>query len=160
MYLFTRITMVLTDKRNRILISVVSQWMFFKCNNTIGQNSTLLIHEATMEDELAEEARTKMHSTTSQAIQMGRQMCAKYTVLTHFSQRYARLPRLSAHILHDNASVGVAFDNMQVQSGNFAVELNTVDWFLWFEMTYIVNRTLVIVLVNAILANSDGRLSP
>ncbi|XP_013143263.1 PREDICTED: ribonuclease Z, mitochondrial isoform X2 [Papilio polytes] len=82
---------------------------------TIGQNSTLLIHEATMEDELAEEARTKMHSTTSQAIQMGRQMCAKYTVLTHFSQRYARLPRLSAHILHDNASVGVAFDNMQIR---------------------------------------------
>ncbi|KPJ08310.1 Zinc phosphodiesterase ELAC protein 2 [Papilio machaon] len=82
---------------------------------TIGQNSTLLIHEATMEDELAEEARIKMHSTTSQAIHIGREMNAKYTVLTHFSQRYARLPRLSAHILHDNNSVGVAFDNMQIR---------------------------------------------
>ncbi|KAJ8727934.1 hypothetical protein PYW08_016319 [Mythimna loreyi] len=81
---------------------------------TIGQNSTLLIHEATMEDELADEARTKMHSTTTQAIEMGRRMCARYTVLTHFSQRYARLPRLNAHILNDNNSVGIAFDNMQI----------------------------------------------
>ncbi|KOB75168.1 Ribonuclease Z-like protein [Operophtera brumata] len=53
----------------------------------IGENSTLLIHEATMEDELAQEARTKMHSTTSQAIDIGRQMNARYTLLTHFSQR-------------------------------------------------------------------------
>ncbi|XP_035458364.2 uncharacterized protein LOC118281764 isoform X4 [Spodoptera frugiperda] len=80
----------------------------------IGENSTLLIHEATMEDELADEARMKMHSTTTQAIDIGRQMKARYTVLTHFSQRYARLPRLNAHILNDNNSVGIAFDNMQI----------------------------------------------
>ncbi|XP_038211679.1 ribonuclease Z, mitochondrial isoform X2 [Zerene cesonia] len=80
----------------------------------IGQNSTLLIHEATMEDELADEARVKMHSTTSQAIEVGRAMAARYTLLTHFSQRYARLPRLNAHILNDNKSVGIAFDNMQI----------------------------------------------
>ncbi|CAH0751050.1 unnamed protein product, partial [Diatraea saccharalis] len=80
----------------------------------IGRDSTLLIHEATMEDELADEARTKMHSTTSQAIDIGKRMNARYTVLTHFSQRYARLPRLSPHILNDNHSVGIAFDNMQI----------------------------------------------
>ncbi|XP_053607367.1 zinc phosphodiesterase ELAC protein 2 isoform X4 [Plodia interpunctella] len=80
----------------------------------IGEKSTLLIHEATMEDELADEARTKMHSTTSQAIDMGRSMRAQYTVLTHFSQRYARLPRLNANILSDNRNVGIAFDNMQI----------------------------------------------
>ncbi|XP_050346444.1 ribonuclease Z, mitochondrial [Nymphalis io] len=80
----------------------------------IGKNSTLLIHEATMEDELAGEARIKMHSTTSQAINIGREMNAKYTILTHFSQRYARLPRLNAHILNDNNTVGIAFDNMQI----------------------------------------------
>lgn len=67
-----------------------------------------------MEDELADEARTKMHSTTSQAIDIGKEMNAKYTVLTHFSQRYARLPRLNPHILNDNNTVGIAFDNMQV----------------------------------------------
>ncbi|XP_045448644.1 ribonuclease Z, mitochondrial [Melitaea cinxia] len=86
------------------------------CDNLvkIGKNSTLLIHEATMEDDLADEARTKMHSTTSQAIDIGKEMNAKYTVLTHFSQRYARLPRLNPHILNDNNTVGIAFDNMQI----------------------------------------------
>ncbi|XP_047995037.1 ribonuclease Z, mitochondrial isoform X4 [Leguminivora glycinivorella] len=79
----------------------------------IGHDSTILIHEATMEDELADEARIKMHSTTSQAIEIGRKMNAKYTVLTHFSQRYARLPRLYARVLTEN-NVGIAFDNMQV----------------------------------------------
>lgn len=67
-----------------------------------------------MEDELADEARIKMHSTTTQAIGVGKQMDAKFTVLTHFSQRYARLPRLNANILNDNKTVGIAFDNMQV----------------------------------------------
>ncbi|CAB3253825.1 unnamed protein product [Arctia plantaginis] len=80
----------------------------------LGENSTLLIHEATMEDELADEARTKMHSTTTQAIEMGRRMNARFTVLTHFSQRYARLPRLNANILNNNNTVGIAFDNMQI----------------------------------------------
>ncbi|XP_050670855.1 ribonuclease Z, mitochondrial isoform X5 [Leptidea sinapis] len=80
----------------------------------IGKESTVLIHEATMEDELADEARIKMHSTTSQAIEIGRAMNARYTVLTHFSQRYSKLPRLNAQILHDNKSVGIAFDNMQI----------------------------------------------
>ncbi|XP_045771423.1 ribonuclease Z, mitochondrial isoform X2 [Maniola jurtina] len=84
----------------------------------IGKDSTLLIHEATMEDELADEARIKMHSTTSQAIAIGKQMGAKYTVLTHFSQRYARLPRLNSHILNDNNSVGIAFDNMQITTSD------------------------------------------
>lgn len=76
-----------------------------------GIGSDLLIHEATMEDELVEEAQTKLHSTTSQAIEMGQRMGAKFTLLTHFSQRYARLPRFNANFTKD---VGVAFDNMQV----------------------------------------------
>ncbi|XP_021942472.1 ribonuclease Z, mitochondrial-like [Zootermopsis nevadensis] len=77
----------------------------------LGIGSDLLIHEATMEDELLEEAQTKLHSTTSQAIEMGQRMGAKFTLLTHFSQRYARLPRFNANFTKD---VGVAFDNMQV----------------------------------------------
>ncbi|GBP34958.1 Zinc phosphodiesterase ELAC protein 2 [Eumeta japonica] len=81
----------------------------------IGENSTLLIHEATMEDELEDEARIKMHSTTSQAINIGRQMNAQYTVLTHFSQRYARIPRFTTDLFQDNSRVGIAFDNMQIK---------------------------------------------
>jgi ribonuclease Z len=60
-----------------------------------GKDCDVLIHEATMEDELMEEAIIKRHSTTSQAIEMGEKMNAKYTILTHFSQRYAKIPFVS-----------------------------------------------------------------
>ncbi|XP_022916728.1 ribonuclease Z, mitochondrial isoform X2 [Onthophagus taurus] len=84
------------------------------CPNLVklGKDSDLLIHEATMEDELASEAVLKMHSTTSQAISIGQQMNAKYTLLTHFSQRYARLPRFNENF---KENVGIAFDNMQLK---------------------------------------------
>nr|XP_045597729.1 ribonuclease Z, mitochondrial-like isoform X1 [Procambarus clarkii] len=76
----------------------------------IGKNCDLLIHEATMEDELEEDARIKTHCTTSQAIQVGRDMNARYIVLTHFSQRYSKVP-----LLKDlPAQVGIAFDNMKI----------------------------------------------
>jgi ribonuclease Z len=65
-----------------------------------------------MEDELVEEAKSKLHSTTSQAIEVGQRMGAKFTLLTHFSQRYAKLPRLNASFTKD---IGIAFDNMQVR---------------------------------------------
>ncbi|XP_072394529.1 ribonuclease Z, mitochondrial isoform X2 [Diabrotica undecimpunctata] len=77
----------------------------------LGHNSDILIHEATMEDELAEEAVIKMHSTTSQAIEVGNKMLAKNIILTHFSQRYAKLPRFNDNF---SSNVGIAFDNMQV----------------------------------------------
>jgi ribonuclease Z len=65
-----------------------------------------------MEDDLVEEAKSKMHSTTSQAIEIGQRMGAKFTLLTHFSQRYAKLPRLNTNFTKD---IGIAFDNMQVR---------------------------------------------
>lgn len=77
----------------------------------VGMDSDVLIHEATMEDELSHEAVIKMHSTTSQAIEVGRLMHAKNILLTHFSQRYAKLPRFNENF-DDN--IGIAFDNMQV----------------------------------------------
>lgn len=77
----------------------------------LGKNSTILIHEATMEDELEKEARMKMHSTLSQAIEQGKRMNARHTLLTHFSQRYAKLPRIENNL---DANIGIAFDNMEV----------------------------------------------
>ncbi|XP_054284563.1 ribonuclease Z, mitochondrial-like [Macrosteles quadrilineatus] len=78
----------------------------------LGKDSHLLIHEATMEDDLESEAKIKMHSTTSQAIEVGRRMGAKFTLLTHFSQRYAKVPVFSESFTPD---VGIAFDNMKVR---------------------------------------------
>lgn len=74
-------------------------------------NCDVLIHEATMEDDLEEDAAHKAHSTTSQAITIGQAMKARYTILTHFSQRYAKVPLLNENF-SDN--VGIAFDNMKV----------------------------------------------
>lgn len=36
-----------------------------------GQNATLLIHEATLEDDMKAEAIAKKHSTTAEAIEVG-----------------------------------------------------------------------------------------
>ncbi|KAF1923497.1 uncharacterized protein M421DRAFT_425718 [Didymella exigua CBS 183.55] len=60
----------------------------------IGRNTTVLIHEATFDDELAGDARAKKHSTTSEALGIGAQMNAMAVVLTHFSQRYQKIPVL------------------------------------------------------------------
>lgn len=79
----------------------------------LGRNSTLLIHEATLEDTLANSAATKMHSTISQAIEQGEKMAAKYTLLTHFSQRYKILPPIKDELIR-NKNIGIAFDNMEV----------------------------------------------
>ncbi|XP_043570410.1 zinc phosphodiesterase ELAC protein 2 [Chiloscyllium plagiosum] len=81
-----------------------------------GLNADLLIHEATLEDGLEEEAVEKTHSTTSQAINVGMQMKAKFIMLNHFSQRYAKIPLFSADF---NEKVGIAFDHMRVRFGDF-----------------------------------------
>jgi ribonuclease Z len=52
------------------------------------------IHEATFDDELQVDAEAKNHSTTSEALSVAQAMGAKACVLTHFSQRYQKLPVL------------------------------------------------------------------
>ncbi|XP_001373514.3 zinc phosphodiesterase ELAC protein 2 isoform X4 [Monodelphis domestica] len=83
----------------------------------LGKGATMLIHEATLEDGLEEEAREKTHSTTSQAIGVGVKMNAKFIMLNHFSQRYAKIPLFSPDF---NEKVGIAFDHMKVCFGDFS----------------------------------------
>ncbi|XP_003791125.1 zinc phosphodiesterase ELAC protein 2 [Otolemur garnettii] len=82
----------------------------------MGKDATLLIHEATLEDGLEEEAVEKTHSTTSQAIGVGMRMNAEFIMLNHFSQRYAKVPLFSPEF---NEKVGIAFDHMKVCFGDF-----------------------------------------
>ncbi|KAG1651091.1 Zinc phosphodiesterase ELAC protein 2 [Nymphon striatum] len=77
-----------------------------------GRNCDLLIHEATLEDDLKEEAVFKSHSTTSEAIDIGQKMNARFTILTHFSQRYSKIPIFNENF---NKSIGIAFDHMRVR---------------------------------------------
>lgn len=60
----------------------------------IGAGSTVCIHEATFDDELKSDAVAKRHSTTGEALRVAAKMRAKAVVLTHFSQRYAKVPVL------------------------------------------------------------------
>ena len=86
-----------------------------------GRNCDLLIHEATFGDDLKEEAVSKKHSTISDAIDVGRRMMAKATILTHFSQRYETIPHLTGEMVSyfKKHNVGIAFDNMLVGPGQF-----------------------------------------
>lgn len=77
----------------------------------LGRNSTLLIHEATFENNLSERARKVKHSTIAQAVEQSAKMNAKYTILTHLSQRYKILPWIDGDL---DANTGIAFDNMEL----------------------------------------------
>ncbi len=61
----------------------------------IGKGSTVLLHEATFDDEMKVDAIAKKHSTTSEAIGVGVAMGARRILLTHFSQRYNKIPTMS-----------------------------------------------------------------
>eukprot|EP00178_Gracilaria_changii_P004479 TRINITY_DN1720_c0_g1_i1.p1 TRINITY_DN1720_c0_g1~~TRINITY_DN1720_c0_g1_i1.p1 ORF type:complete len:768 (+),score=114.29 TRINITY_DN1720_c0_g1_i1:1492-3795(+) len=66
-----------------------------------GKYATLAIHEATLEDEMWAEAKEKRHCTVSEALDVcANKMKAWRTILTHFSQRYPRLPVLDNKTLH------------------------------------------------------------
>ncbi|KAJ7989460.1 hypothetical protein DPEC_G00304780 [Dallia pectoralis] len=84
----------------------------------MGKSATLLIHEATLEDGLEEEAVAKRHSTTSQAIGIGMKMNAQFIMLNHFSQRYAKIPLFREDF---NDRVGISFDHMQIRFGDFKI---------------------------------------
>ncbi|NP_001312412.1 zinc phosphodiesterase ELAC protein 2-like isoform X2 [Nicotiana tabacum] len=73
--------------------------------------ATILIHEATFEDGLLEEAITRNHSTIKEAIEVGRSAGAYRIILTHFSQRYPKVPALDEVSMQRTC---IAFDLMSV----------------------------------------------
>ncbi|RUS30019.1 beta-lactamase-like protein [Jimgerdemannia flammicorona] len=77
----------------------------------VGLDATVLIHEATFEDDMTQEALTKGHCTTREAVEVGMRMNASSTLLTHFSQRYPKIPVFT----NATSSVGIAFDMMRVR---------------------------------------------
>lgn len=78
----------------------------------LGKGSDLLIHEATFDHRLMDDARLKRHSTSREAIQVGRDMSAKFTILTHFSQRLPKIPYITDDF---DEKVGFAFDNLSIR---------------------------------------------
>lgn len=88
----------------------------------IGQDSDLLLHEATLENDLIEEAKKKRHCTINEAIEVSNIMNAKKLILTHFSQRYPQLPHLANNTVV-NAQYCFAFDTMIVKFGEIGDQL-------------------------------------
>ncbi len=76
-------------------------------------------NDATGELEFEQEALTKRHSMTHEAVQTGEQAGAYRTVLTHFSQRYPKIPVVDSTFLE---STCIAFDLMSVNlKGDFHI---------------------------------------
>lgn len=83
-----------------------------------GAGADLLIHEATFDDSKQQDAVLKKHCTTSEALHVGSRMGAKTIVLTHFSQRYPRVPVLDTERAQHFC---VAFDGMVLNNATVGV---------------------------------------
>ncbi|RCV23450.1 hypothetical protein SETIT_5G007100v2 [Setaria italica] len=76
-----------------------------------SRDATVLIHEATFEDSMKDEAIARNHSTTKEAIEVGTSAGAYRIILTHFSQRYPKIPVIDEV---DMEKTCIAFDLMSV----------------------------------------------
>ncbi|EJS42839.1 trz1p [Saccharomyces arboricola H-6] len=85
-----------------------------KFSYEIGYGSDLLIHEATLENQLIDDAIKKKHCTINEAIDVSNEMNARKLILTHFSQRYPKLPQLDNNIDVKAKEFCFAFDSMIV----------------------------------------------
>lgn len=86
-----------------------------------GQGATIVIHEATIEDDEPELAASKGHSTFGQAIEVGKRMNARYIVLNHFSQRYPKAPKLQLSTAEESSTtpdVAISFDFMSLRAAD------------------------------------------
>ncbi|KAI0777745.1 hypothetical protein BD413DRAFT_640429 [Trametes elegans] len=86
-----------------------------------GRDATLLIHESSMSPEEEQLAFDKAHSTSAQAIDIGRRMNAQKLLLTHFSARYPGMPPRKGGNGDGSAQplVGIAFDYARIRLGDF-----------------------------------------
>ncbi|KAM0836185.1 hypothetical protein ACQ4PT_062469 [Festuca glaucescens] len=83
-----------------------------------SRDATVLIHEATFEDSMKDEAIARNHSTTKEAIAVGTSAGAYRIILTHFSQRYPKIPVFGED---DMDKTSIAFDLMSVNLADLPV---------------------------------------
>jgi ribonuclease Z len=80
-----------------------------------AKGADILIHEATFEGGMEAEAVYKNHSTVDEALNIARLMECKCVVLTHFSQRYPKIPPIPTQSGEDTFPIIFAFDFMKLQ---------------------------------------------
>lgn len=98
------------------------------CPETVeaSRDATILIHEATFEDALIEDALAKNHSTTKEAIDVGSSAGVYRIVLTHFSQRYPKIPVIDETHMHNTC---IAFDLMSINMADLQVLPRVLPYF-------------------------------
>jgi ribonuclease Z len=74
--------------------------------------------QATFDNDLEEEALAKRHSTTREAVTAGASAGAFRTILTHFSQRYPKMPVVDETFTDRTC---VAFDMMSLNVADLVV---------------------------------------
>ncbi|EXJ61806.1 hypothetical protein A1O7_02236 [Cladophialophora yegresii CBS 114405] len=84
----------------------------------IGADSDVLVHEATFDDGMEGDARAKKHSTTGEAVGVALGMRAKNLILTHFSQRYQKMPVFSSVKMPEPVSEGELLDEVDAEMTN------------------------------------------
>ncbi len=81
----------------------------------LAKNADLLIHEATLEDELFERAQEDGHSTASEAAEIAKKAKVKRLILTHVSSRYKSTEHLLEQARKIFSNVNVAEDFMKIE---------------------------------------------
>ncbi|OBS17860.1 hypothetical protein FPOA_09589 [Fusarium poae] len=79
----------------------------------------LLVHECTFDDDMISHAKSKMHSTMGEALNIAQEMKARKTLLTHFSQRYVKSEILKEDERFKGGDVLLAYDHMTIKLGDF-----------------------------------------
>ncbi|OAL20421.1 hypothetical protein AYO22_08915 [Fonsecaea multimorphosa] len=90
----------------------------------IGAGSDVLVHEATFDDGMEGDAMAKKHSTTGEAVGVALGMRAKNLILTHFSQRYQKIPVFSSVRMPERVSEEDLLDDVDAELMNTSANGN------------------------------------
>ncbi|KRW99919.1 hypothetical protein PPERSA_12595 [Pseudocohnilembus persalinus] len=110
------------DKSNEKYVKITYSGDTRPCETFIkeSQDADIMIHEGTFNDELQKNAESHGHSTIREAVTSAIKANAKQLIITHFSQRYSKIPKFDFEELNSEN-----IDESQKQYLNY-LKLKTV----------------------------------